>query len=160
MAAPSTAAVRAGLISVIGSINLANGFQTALDPSHIYPVYNQEMSNNTQDKLYPKVFIVLDTGKTERLPSYQSDKSVGFIIVVVLKANESTGFVIGSTTLGLQDAMSNFIDDIELALSKNTTLSGVVDTAQVDSWTTDSGFTYPESVALIRVKTERKVTLF
>ena len=157
MAKPKTSDVRSALVSTLAQITIANGYSRTLDASHIYPVYTPEFSANVKDEAYPKVFVVIDNAKSENLVAYQQEITLGFIIILVLKGNKATGMVIDDANTSLQDAMADFIDDVDTCLGRNMSLNSSVDTCNLSEWTTDCGFSFPETVALLRVTTTRKV---
>ena len=153
-AANQVSAVRQALANTLTQITKANGYSLDLSSSNIYKVYTTDFMTNTKDALYPKVFVVTDSGKNDGEPSYAVMRELRFIIILVLKG-DSTGHVLGDPTTLLQDAITNFIDDVDRCLLKNQTLQGTVDQARVTDWTTDSGFTNPEGIGLLKVLTTR-----
>jgi hypothetical protein len=134
-------------VAVLKLIKTASGYNINVPNDHFYSVFNTEVMNKQKDGDYPKMFIVTDEGRSSQEVSGRQELILNFLVIGVVKkisANDDP-----------QALIEKLIEDIEKAIRLNDTLMGSVQNAEVTGFTTDSGASYPEGIAVLRVETVR-----
>jgi hypothetical protein len=145
--------LRDQLAKLVKSITVANGYSTDLVSKNVFKVYAPARLQDKSDGSYPKAFIVTDNGTRTRLAASQKDRVTNFLVVFVGKVVAKGA---DNDPLATEALAFNFVDDLEKACDANDTLYGFVFNVEMTNFTTDSGFTYPEAVAVCHVQVFEK----
>jgi hypothetical protein len=106
-----------------------------------------------EDSDYPKIVMPVDSGIVTQLPAKQRRKKTKFDIIIVLKATNPQPEV-SPPAVPFGDVMLKLIDDFSDLVAASPTLGGIVTNVDIEDWTTDSGFSYPEGVAWFKLAVE------
>lgn len=136
--------VRQAFNDVLLKITTAEGYSLTVKQDNIYKVFNRKSVSQTKDADYPKFFILLDKGQSDREPSNNSIKTVNFLILALVKK-------LHNRDAEPDETIMDVIDDIHRVIGNNDTLNNTVVDAEVEGFTTDAGNLYPEAVAAVRV---------
>lgn len=132
--------VKAALVDVIKSINTGNGYGTDIPEEHVFPHY----VSTSNDSLFPRVFVVLDSGDTQLRPNFGQKRSIRFLVYVIVKALEDHQ---APTAM-----IEQLLVDIEQAIYQNGSLNGTVDSAELLEFITDGGVLNPEGAAILVIE--------
>lgn len=138
--------IRTGVVNLIKDIKKSRGYLTNVVDAHVYPQYDQAIAENNEDIAYPKFFVVLDGGVSEPLPSSRSKDQITFVVIAVFKK------IHASDVPGVM--AENFIADMKAAIRNNNTLGNTVLSSWIERYSTDAGYLYPESTAVLMVSAD------
>lgn len=140
--------IQAALHAVCVSITHENGYDTDFNPANIHQVYNQRLADSKHDAEYPRAFVLLQGGETEELIAERLGLTLTYNIIFVCHAQE-----VDSVGTDPHSQCLDFIADFRRALYRhNPSLGGLVHTATVNGYITDSGALYPEGTVEVFVK--------
>jgi hypothetical protein len=147
--------IRTALIAMLGTISKANGYANDIPSGHVYRCFDSAIFNSKDAELYPKVFLLIDTGDQQGLPSNRYEREVYFIILMFITQDLASSPQ--ETDAELQVRIESFIEDLDRAVSINNTLGGIANEVLFESFTTDGGITKPEAGALCRINVKYQV---
>jgi hypothetical protein len=139
--------VRAGLVFCLGTIRKSSGYSNDLEAGHIYNKWIQTVADANEDILYPKCFVVMETGSDHRLIGENERVELNFAVVVIVKKRVPTDDV--------QDMIDRFLDDIEKMIKLQDSLNGTVHDVSLPDFAVDGGALEPEGALVVRLHTER-----
>ena len=138
--------IRAALEAALLTVTVENGYSLTIQDGHIYRKNLPAVTNDQTDSKYPKFFLVIDSGSNQGLPSNRFEKTINYILGIVLKDLKDP------EAYPLQKRIEDAIDDIERLSVEQSTLNDTVNEFNVRNYTTDSGVLYPEAVALVFIE--------
>ena len=140
--------IQAALHAVCTGITHENGYETDFNPDNVHLIFNQQLADDTNAVAYPRVFVLLVEGETDELIAERLSFTLTFRIIFVCRATEAD--TVGSDP---HSQCLDFVADFRRALYKhNPSLGGLVHTATVNGFITDSGALYPEGTVEVFVK--------
>lgn len=140
--------LRGALVASIKLIKTANGYVTNTVDARVYDCYNQKKVEDKTDASYPKIFVIVENGVRVPLVSSIKKRDTNFLVVFISKQLTSS-----ATPEATADIAEDFVDDMEKLSDRNSRLqvSGQSVEFTLNDFTTDSGFNFPEAVAICRV---------
>ena len=143
--------VRNSIVTLLGTINTAQGYSMTVDPTHVFATYDTKMIEDQSDSSYPKFFVVTNKGDRIQSIGETEDRDTDFLVVAITKSlsNDVTASI-------LADMVDDMVDDLDRLFNLNDTLGGTVHKVTLNGFTTDSGFTFPEGVVVAYVKVEER----
>ena len=139
--------IRAALEDALKTITIANGYSLDISSSHIYNCWDSRIVSKTTDTDYPKLFVLTEGGTTSPQAAGRTEKEIQFSLILVLKFLNQVG------ETPVRTRIESAIDDIEKCLDTNRHLGNLVENMEITDYSTDSGFSYPEAIAVFTVKT-------
>ncbi len=139
--------VREALKANLLKITTANGYANTIAATHIYPVFDAVVQSRQQDTLYPKFFILTESGSNAKQPSGRTLSKIVFLFVAVVKKG-------ATDSPAPQEMIESYINDVERCMLANDTLDGVVQDIVFSEYSTDSGNLHPEGAAVMRLECE------
>lgn len=139
--------IRTAIEAALKTITVGNGYSFTVPPTNIYDCWNSEIVARTKDTDYPKLFLLTEGASHQDRASGRVEKELVFSVIVVLK------FLKQPLEVAVRQRIENVIDDVERCIHENKTLGNLVETMELTDYTTDSGMSYPEAVAVFTVKT-------
>src|SRR5688572_13140628 len=140
------AEVRAALVACIKTIQKSSGYANDVEASHVYPKWSQQIADAQDDNLYPKIFVVMETGNDNRLIGDNARLELDFAVVVIVKKIK--------TTDDPQVMADSFLDDFEKMIKLQGTLNGTVHDVSLPNFAVDGGALDPEGAVVVRLHTE------
>lgn len=152
MSVTSISSVREAIIAALKTIKTANAYAVDLPDANILDTYDPRFADKKEPTDYPKAMLVLDEATNADLPSRRKEKSIVWILVLVVKP---TLMPDGETYADAPEALvEQLVDSVDLMCSRSPTLSNLVDIFRFEGFTSDSGYTHPEGTAVVRLLVE------
>lgn len=140
-------AIREALVSVLQQLRTVDGYSIDVLEKNVFSSYSDPDFTNTEDKHYPKVVVILESGSSSKLPGNRAKKIAYFWIIFVVKK-------FSKTDKEPSDKIEAIVDDVDLLLMRNDTLIGTVEDATLREYQKDAGDIAPEGAAVFRVECE------
>jgi hypothetical protein len=119
-------------------------------PERVFEIFTPAHQAQTNDGDYPKCFILLDGGAEDYLPAERAELEDYLTVIFVLRYDGVPyGEPLPSPDLPASDLVLPVVHEFRQFIRRNFNLGGLVNCIKLNEWTTDSGFTYPESTAVI-----------
>ncbi len=141
--------LRDAVVQVLLNISPATGAISVVNPVNIFKTYDPKKLAMRRDQDYPKIFVVTDTGNRKRSGPQSKDDTTKFYVIFITKAG------ISDNAESVANAVDAFVDDCERAFDQHDTLFGRVTNAEMTTFTVDSGFCYPEGVAVCTIEVDQ-----
>jgi hypothetical protein len=141
--------INAKIKSMVTTMTVDNGYSLNITSNKIIGPNDYE-ANHTDPNFYPKVLIYLEDGQSAKRPSRRIDKCVTYVVVIILRALPESD----PEYVPLEDRMEDLVDDFHELFEKNPDLTGLVTDSHVKQYTTDSGVSDPEGIALFWLQVE------
>lgn len=139
--------IRSALVACLGTIRKSSGYENDLAADHIYSKWIQRVADAGDDSLYPKCFVIMETGNDSRLIGENARKELDFAVVIIVKKVASTD--------DPQTMVDSFLNDLEKMIQLQDTLNGTVHDVSLPSFAVDGGALDPEGALVVRLHTER-----
>ena len=137
--------IRVALEDAIKTITIANGYSIDIPAAKIYNCWDSNIVARTKDTDYPKVFVLTEGAMHSDRASGRVEKNLQFSVIFVLKFLNQLG------EQPVRARIETVIDDFELCVHRNKTLGNLVESMEITDYTTDSGMSYPEAIAVFMV---------
>ena len=137
--------IRTALENALKTITISNGY--SFNVTNIYNCWDSNIVAKTRDGDYPKLFVLTEGGTANRQAAGRTERETQFSIILVLKFLNQVG------ETPVRSRIEAAIDDIEKCIDANNHLGNLVEEMEISDFSTDSGFSYPEAIAVFSVKT-------
>ncbi len=141
--------IRTKFKQLLTTITKANGYSFDRNVSQIFTAFDQRRLDNKTSTDYPKMFVITDKGESTDGTSSTKDRKTNFLLVLIMRAPAVT-----TTPEQLADLIDLAKDDLDLVIDRNRELDGLCHCCRLVSFTTDSGFCFPEAVVVAHVEVE------
>lgn len=115
------------------------------DLKSVNKFYQQGVAADLRKHLFPRTFLVLDSGTRERQAVGAQEDTYSFFVLFQCYRQ-------GSVPDELEDAKLDFIEDLNTAVNANNTLGGLVQDVGLPQFVTDNGSTDPLGLVLFEVE--------
>jgi hypothetical protein len=142
-----TTEVRNQLVTMLGQIATAQGYNNDFVPSKVYKKWDKKLIDDARPVAYPKTFVMVEKGEMQRRIGGDSNHVLSFIIIHIVRQLQKSD--------DSQAMIESAIADFERFFELNDDLGGFVQSADIVEFTTDGGILDPEGILVFRVRTER-----
>jgi len=139
--------IREALVTVLQSVTTANGYSTTLPAANFFKNYDKSKLDLTEPLTYPKVFVSRGDTRTLSAVSRRKEIEDTFYVTVVVLESEAPGGILTPA----QEQIEAIANDIEKACLINYNLAGQVIATDLTSISMDSGFAWPEGIAIFEI---------
>lgn len=140
-------AIREALIAMLQSVTTTNGYSTTLPAANFFQNYDKSKLDVTEPLTYPKVFVSRGDTRTVSATSRRKEIEDTFYVTVIVLESEAPGGV----ATPAQEQVEALANDVEKACLMNYNLGGLVIATDLTSISMDSGFVWPEGIAIFEI---------